>query len=391
MNRRRLLGALLVLFALPGFPIAATADTGPWQDAGDGRGPLAIRKIDIGHSRYDDTTVEITFERPVDPARLGKNDFFLVDYDYNGDRKSDHWVYFVPGRRGGWRSFTYYPQSGGVSYGTHPFRKTSPRSIKIEHWGSYDQDRKGGYLFRVVSYSEGAAGCAAGCWDFVPNANWLIHDWTPPRLVKFTAPQFSMTPTDEPTVPVKWRVTDIGFSGLKEQVLWKRLAGTDEWVKAGRSRSSALVRKNIPAEQGQKLELRLTSNDGAGNRLEPTHLQTVVPFDDSNAEHAATYVGLWELQERPDVFLKSLHVSTTPLDSFRFLGAGTRYCVSYRPGEEFGRARLEVAGERIDFDQSVPNPYGGRTQCVEHDTRSERTAVLTVQNGVINVDAFWFE
>ncbi len=396
MNRSRYLGVLLALSCLFAFRSPASADSGAWPDPRDGRGPLAIRKIDIGHVRWDDTTVEVTFERRVDPARLGKKDFFLVDFDEDGDRKSEYWVYFVPGPRGNWRSFTYYPRSGGIAYGTHPFKRTSPSSIEIKSWRSYEQYRSGGYLFRVASYSKGSASCSEGCWDAVPNSRWLVHDWTPPRLLRFNVPEFSLEPADPPSVPVTWRVVDKGFSGLAENTLWKRLAGSGDWVEVVSKRSSRVESTRVEAEQGQKIDLRVTARDGAGNRIPstqvpPARLQTVVPFDDSNTAHAATYVGIWEEQERSEAYLEGVHVSTTSLDSFRFLGEGTRYCVSYLPGDEFGRARFEVAGERIDFDLSVRNPYGGRTWCVEHESRSERTAVLTVQSGVINVDAFWFE
>lgn len=388
MKISRLLPIALAFVGLVALSLPAHADRGPWPDPSDARGPLAIDRIEIGHKRWDNTTIEVVFERAVDPARLDKRDFIVFDFDGNGDRKSEEWVYFFP-VRGRWRGVVYYPRSGNYGSAFYDLNRTSRRSFKLVLPSWAHQDR-GGYFFRIATSSRTGAGCSKGCFDAVPNASWLIHDWTYPVIRRFEVPTFSLATGDTPAFQPTWHVTDEGFSRLSDRTLWKRVPGAKDWERVARDRVQRVTRKAFELEQGNKLQLRATATDGAGNKISSSVLETVVPFDDANEANEALYLGMWEDAPAANAYLGSAHISSTPLDTFRFTGIGRRFCISYRAGKEFGLAELEVGGRSAGIDMSSSS-YLGRTECVEHSEVALRTAVLSVDAGIINVDAYWFE
>lgn len=385
----------LCLLALVQAP--AGADSGPWPDAGDGRGPLAIRRIEIGHIRSWEraSTVTVVFERPVYPAELGRRDFFVLDLSGgNDDAKSDVWFYFWGGDTR-WYPHSYNPRTKRVGYGGFWIRRQSPRSFRIvlPYVDSYFERDSGGYRFRLASYSRTGPGCSSGCWDAVPNRSWLIHDWTRPWVERWSAPEFSLAGDGEPVVPVSLRVTDRGFSGLAGWKVSKRITGTDAWTVVHEGTSTRPVQRDVPAEQGQALQLRLEARDGAGNAIRPRVRRTIVPYDDANADAGATYFGLWEEEAHDGAYLGDLHLSSSPLDSFRYTAEADTYCVSYLVMEDGGRASFEVEGEYYSgFDMSYARfgaPHG--TECARFGTKETRTVIVEVEEGTINVDGFWYE
>jgi hypothetical protein len=387
LKTSRLLSMALALVCLVASGLPAYADRGPWSDSRDGKGPLAIRKIEIGH-RLDSTRLEVTFERPVDPARLDERDFIVFDFDGNGDRKSEEWVYFFP-VRGRWRGVAYYPRTDQYELAYYDLDRTSRRSFRLV-LPPYAHQSMGGYLFRVASSSRTGPACSKVCLDYVPNADWLIHDWTFPEIQRFEVPAFSLATDDTPAFQATWQVRDDGFSRLRRRTLWKRMPGAKEWERIAQDRLRRVTSRAFPTEQGSKLQLRTTATDGAGNTMSSEILGTVVPFDDANDANEAVYLGMWEEVPAVDAYLGSAHVSSTPLDTFRFTGIGRRFCISYRVGEEFGSGLFEVDDRAVRVHMDLPN-YLGRTECVEHPEAALRTAVLSVGEGIINVDAYWFE
>lgn len=393
-GRRRLAAVLAPLCLLALLQAPASADKGPWPDQNDARGPLAIRKIEIGHIRSwgRASTLTVIFDRPVDPARLGRRDFFVLDISGNARANSDVWFYFWGGGRQ-WFTYSYDPREKSVGYGGFWIRRLSPNSFKIilPYVDSRFRRETGGYRFRLASFSRTGTGCAEGCFDLVPNGDWLIHDWTRPTVERWEVSEYSMAPGDQAGVPVTFRVADRGFSGLAGWVLSKRIAGTQEWSRVRRGRSTALVRALVPTEQGQKVQLRLEATDGARNTAKPVFANTVVPYDDSNETAGATYVGFWEEQEYPGAYLDRLRVSSSPVDTFRFTAVARRYCVSYRVIAEHGAGRLEVGGQStyLDMSFSYTPPHG--IGCVELESEEARTAVVDISEGTVNVDGFWFE
>lgn len=388
LKTSRLLSMALALVWLVASGLPAYADRGPWLDPRDAQGPLAIRKIEIGH-RLDSTTLEVTFERPVDPARLDERDFIVFDFDGNGDRKSEEWVYFFP-VRGRWRGVAYYPRTDQYELAYYDLDRTSRRSFKLV-LPPYAHQSRGGFLFRIATSSRTGAACSKVCLDYVPNANWLIHDWTFPEIQRFEVPAFSLATGDTPAFQATWQVRDEGFSGLRKRTLWKRMPGAKEWRRVAQDRLQRVTSRAFAIEQGNKLQLRVTGVDGAGNKASSEILETVVPFDDANNANDAVYVGAWQQVAAEDAYLGSAHVSSTPLDTFRFSGTGRRYCITYRVGEEFGRAALETSEEGLVIDMSSSSYL--RTACIYHSESAPRTAVLSAYDpgAIINVDAYWVD
>jgi hypothetical protein len=333
------------------------------------------------------------FERPVKPSNIGRRDFFVIDLDGSGTRKSDVWLYFWGGGES-WFTHSYDPQTKSVGYGGYTINRLSPTTFKIRlaatsYW--FDSEDRGGYRFRIASFSRTGPGCASGCFDSVPDASWLVHDWTEPELTRFLAPPFSLVPGDVPAVPITWRVIDRGYSGLAGRVLWKRVMGQERWTKVAEGRSSELSKQEVEAEQGQKIQLRVTAWDGARNRMRPRVRETVVPFDDTNAEAGGTFLGLWTEEARPAAYLSGIHVSSTPLDSFQFTAEASMYCVSFQPGEEFGSATFDVDGRTSGIQMTEVYPARTNTHCEYFDTAETRTAVVEVNEGTINIDGYWYE
>ena len=389
LKASRLLAMAFALACLVATSLPAQADRGPWPDPRDARGPLSIRKIDIGHKRWGNTTIEVTFERPVDPAHLDERDFIVFDFDSDGDHKSEEWVYYFP-VRGRWRGVAYYPRLDDYELAYYDLNRTSRRSFKLVI-PPYAHQSRGGYYFRVATSSGTGSSCSKGCLDHVPNANWLIHDWTYPVIHDFQVLPFSLTTGNAPAFETRWHVTDHGFSGLHNRTLWKRAAGTEEWQRVTSNRQQRPTKDAFETEQGNKLELRVTGVDGAGNKTASEILETVVPFDDTNDSNEAVYLGAWEQLATDDAYLGSAHVSSTPLDTFRFSGTGRRYCITYRISDEFGRAALETSEQGLVIDMSSPSYM--RTGCIYHSESAPRTAVLSAYDpgAIINVDAYWVD
>lgn len=383
----RLMGGLLLCLSLLASGTASQADEGPWPDRDRPTGPLAIRKIAIGHAGYE-TTLDITFEKPVYPGRLGNGDFFVVDFDGRSGPKSDLWLYFVAGKAK-WQVFDVKAMS------LSRIKRISPTTfrIRIDHHASWYYYEPGGYRFRIASFSRTGPKCRSGCWDFVPQGSWLVHDWTKPEIPRFHTPYVWMEPGKEAAAPVRWRAIDRGYSGLLESALWTRTLGQEDWVKVASSKSTDLQTDTLQLSQGEVLDVTVTATDGARNQTRSPLLRTVSPFDEKNTALAATFLGLWEERPHPDAHYGGIHVSQTDLDSFSFTGVGSKFCIAFRTGAEFGRARLEVDGHLSWAEMSrVVYPSIANYHCADlRDAPKERTAVVSVSEGTINIDGFWVE
>lgn len=392
-SRRRVSSVAVALCLLGVVDTPARADSGPWPDRGDGRGALAIERIEIGHIRSWERAsyVTVVFERPVYPAELRRRDFLVLDLSGNDRARSDVWFYFLGGDTR-WYPYSYDPRTRSVGYGGFWITRLSPRSFRIvlPYVETYFSRTTGGYRFRLASFSKTGAGCSAGCWDALPNGGWLIHDWTRPWVNRWDVSLFSHSTSGEPGAPIALRVTDLGFSGLDKWRVSKRAAGAETWTNVHEGRSTRPVSRFVPAEQGEKLRLRLDARDRAGNAIRPVYRTTAIPYDDSNADAGATFFGLWEEQERDDAYLGTLHVSSTQLDTFSFTADARTYCVSYLVMEDGGYAGFEVDGSStgIDMSYSRTGPHG--VECMEFETKETRTATVDVEEGPINIDGYWY-
>jgi len=336
--------------------------------------------------------VTVIFERPVDPARLKRRDFFVLDLSGNARGRSDIWFYFWAGEKR-WFAHSYDPQTKKVGYGGSWVTRLSPRGFKITVpyvEEVYFDSITGGYRFRLASFSRTGPGCGSGCWDAIPNRGWLVHDWAAPFVERWQVPYYSLPASDIPGVPVVFRVVDRGFSGLRKWKLSKKIPGTDDWKTVHDGRSEELVRRLVPGEQGQKLLVRLEASDRTGHVMPSRVERTIIPYDDSNQEAGGTFIGGWSEQEESASYLRRLHVSSTPLDTFQFTASARTYC-SYRDVPEHGQATYRIGNRSmaVDISSGVPGPHG--TQCLDFETEAIRTAIVEVAEGTINVDGYWYD
>lgn len=376
-----LMSSLLALGVVP----AAVADSYTWRDPG-GRGPLAISGVKVRHWPDSEAPrLTITFNQPLKASRMGPKDFIVLDYEGNGKRPSDGWIYVVS-RRGRLFSFEYNPTTG-ETYGSIGFHRPTPRSLDLVPW-NYNV---GGYAVSAVSYSENAAaGCAGGCWDFAPDRGYLVHDWTAPEFQRFEAP----SPIDqfwhEPTIPVTWRATDMGLSGLaRTSVVWREPEEA-KWRRLVTRTGGGRHEERVKAIQGAHMLIQGEAEDGAGNIATsyPTLLR--VPWDDANESGPGMFTGAWARQEDPDASRESFNLGTGPA-TLTFADTGSVYCVVVRSLDlEPARARLQVdGGSAQDVMHDAGDPGGRFPVCVGTEEPGEHTATFVVLAGRLGVDGYW--
>ena len=373
----------LGLIAL-GLPARANSLSGSDQDAS--HGPLSIRRVEAGH-RGDGhrTKIDVFFDRAVRPGELEVGDFFGIELDGRGDRTGDAVILGAAGPRG------WYPfQRGGMT--SPEIQRIAANGFRVivsphSDWFSPDG---GGYRFRLASYSESGPECSGGCWDFVPNRGWLIHDWTEPVIRRFLVPDIVLPQPEQTLIPLSWRLSDRGRSGQPVWTLWKRIMGDDNWMKVRSGVSATFNEMQLAAAEGDAFELKLTARDGVGNRARWKLRDTRVPVDDAAARYDATFSGLWEERPTEGAAFGSVHSSRTPLDTFSFSGSGTRFCISYLVADDFGIGRLILdTGEEHGFSQSTESDPG--YACVESEGSAPRTATVSIDYGIVNIDGFWIE
>lgn len=376
-----LLSCLLAL----GLGPVAVADSYTWRDPG-GRGPLAISSVRIGH--WPDSgmpRVTITFDRPLKASLMGPKDFIVLDYEGTGKRPSEGWIYVVK-RQGRLFSFEYNPTTG-ETYGSIGFTRPTPRSLDLVPW-NYNV---GGYAVAAASYSENAAaGCSGGCFDVAPNRGYLVHDWTAPEFKQFVTP----TPTDEfwyePTIPVTWRATDMGLSGLaRTSVVWRE-PKEQKWKPLVTRKGGGRQEARVAAVEGAHMLIQGEAEDGAGNvgTSYPSILR--IPWEDANPSGPGIFTGAWAREEDPEAFQGSFNVAAGPA-TLTFTDTGNMYCVVVKTLDlEPARARLQVGGggtQDVVHDAGAP---GSRYPvCVGAEDAAEHTATFAVIAGRLGVDGYW--
>jgi hypothetical protein len=385
--RKLTVALVLSLFALGLFATApATADSWTWRDPG-GRGPLAISSIKVGHYRPSGAPkLTVTFNRALKASQMGRKDFIVVDYEGNGKRPSDGWIYVVA-RNGRFESFEYNPTTD-ETYGTIGFERPTARSLRVVPWNY----QSGGYAVAAISYSENAAaGCGGGCWDAAPNRGLRIHDWAPPTFERFVAP----APTDgfwyEPTVPVTWRAVDTGLSRLaRTSVVWREPDAT-RWRTLVTRYGGGPQKANVTAVEGAHMLLQGLAEDGVGNTASSPYPSLLrIPFDDANESGPGTFTGMWTREEDPEAIGGSVNVGTGPA-TLTFADTANLYCVVVKWLDlEPAQVRLQLDdGTARDFGHDPGDPAARVPLCVGTPSVEEQTATFVVLAGRAGVDGYW--
>jgi hypothetical protein len=375
---------MLLLGTITSLPSPSRAAPFSFGDRDRAQGRLAIERIRV---RIDEGIVMTVFlKQAIDPSELTRDEFFVVELQTNHRPRPEETIFFFA-RKGRWDHAIYYWRTKTFTYFTgNRIRQLSPRSIRLR-FSSTSEPSAGGYLYRLASVSSGE-GCGDKCWDAVPNRGWFVLDWTSPAIRRFDVTPLAQTaPEGGLQIPVTWRVTDRGLSGLKSHTLWMRTFGETEWKKVLTSRSEEALTHLLPVDEGQHLQFQITAKDNFGNNVTSEIRESFVPFDDTSPE-GTTYFGYWSEEDRPDSYGGSIHKSTTPLDTFSFSGEGTQFCLYYLTSPEFGTAEVEYNGERHG---TIRMDSGDRFWCYPFADSAHRTITVTVASGVINIDGFWFE
>lgn len=369
-----LLASLLVLGLVQA---PATADSWRFPDKGSGGGPLSIAAIHGGHARSG-PTVTVVMDKPLNPGAMDVRDFVVVDVEADGKGRSEAWVYFF-GVRGKLRSYLYYPKADyGYEDGIR-FSRPDARTIKFTIPGSWVED---GVYFAAGAYSK--TGCAKPCWDAAPNGGYVIHDWTPPKNVVFSAPEWTFGGPAE----VVWRSTDTGFSRIRGTTLMAGVAGSGKWRRITTRRKPAKQTAKVPLKPGSHTMFQIVSEDGARNRSLSRVLTTRVPFDQTR-DGGTAYAGAWVESEVEGSFGGTVHTSTTPLDSFTFAGKGNSYCLVYDWETDAGSATFDVGGVTKQMTHDPNTPLPAMPDCFDFADVADRTATLTVTAGRLSLDGFW--
>lgn len=369
---------------------SAIADRGSWWDRRDrARGPLAISRIEIGHTQFH-STLNIVFDSRVTPATFGRDDFVAIEIS-GGKRPRTDYIIFYGARQGRLFTFIYDPQQRESASGGYWHRRPSPRELKVVNAEIGLPMDAPGYRFRVSTFSEGG-GCTSGCWDAVPSRGWLLHDWTRPTVRAFELAEWSIPSGTRAFSSVKWAVYDRGLSGLRRRSLMMRETDSGEWTRVRSSSTAGTSLDDIGVTPGTRTRFRVTALDGVANLTRSHTLRTRVPLDDTSTEHQATYFGVWSQQESESAYLATLHVSQTPLATFSFAAEAKMYCVVYRVGDEWGQATFTVGDDSQRVDQTFQSTISTVVpSCIGFDSAEPRTATLKVDEGVVNVDGYYVE
>jgi hypothetical protein len=363
----------------------ATADSWTFRDRSGGRGPLAIESVKAGHWPSGMPYITVTFDRPLKASRMGPKDFVVVDYEGNGEPTSEGWIYVVA-RRGRLTSFEHNP-STGETYGSIGFDRPNPRSLRVVPW-NYNQ---GGIAVAAASYSKNrAAGCSRGCWDFAPNRGYLVHDWTAPVFESFVAPDPDDDFWHEPEIPITWRATDTGFSGLRRtSVLWREPRG-EEWRKLVTRSVGGFQEARVRAVEGAHMLIQGVAEDGAGNASASYSALLRIPWDDANASGPGMFTGVWTPEDDPEAMHESVSIGTGPAATLAFTGVGNQYCVAMSwLGAQPVVARLQVGDQAQDLRRDADDRAARTTPCVTAPDVGEHTATLTILAGRAGVDGYW--
>lgn len=384
--RKLVIGLLLSsALALGLVQTPATADSWTFRDRSGGRGPLAIRSVKAGHWPSGAPWITVTFDRPLNPSRMGPKDFFVLDYEGNGAPPSEGWIYVVA-ERGRLKTFEHNP-STGETYSSIGLERPTARSLRVIPW-NYNQ---GGIALAAATYSkDAAAGCRGGCWDFAPNRGYLAHDWTAPQFESFTAPDPDDDFWYEPEIPVTWRITETGFSGLRRtSVVWRDPRAT-EWLKLVTRRGDGAQQADVEAVEGAHMLLRGVAEDGAGNVGTSYSSILRIPFDDASPSGRGTFLGAWTREDDPGAMSGSVNIGMGPAATFGFSDTADLYCVVVRTvDQQPARIRLQVGDQSRDAAVDVGLPAARFPICVGTEEIAQQSATFVVLAGRIGVDGYW--
>jgi hypothetical protein len=259
-----------------------------------------------------------------------------------------------------------------------------PRTVKIR-FPKFDNYTwfQGGHLFRVASSYRGP-GCSKRCFDVAPNRGWVINDFTAPRIPRFDLPTVA-TFEGQARARLKYRVTDLGFSGLDKHRIWIRKSGSDAWRNVATRTGGGPRSYTLELEEGQSASVRMSVRDRGGNgTVSPTRTVTA-PIDDGSAA-VGTFFGLWEQRATEGAYRGTEHVSVSPFDELRSEATGTRYCLLFAVGPDYGTAEVSVGDFSYQINMYSDTAEGLHKTCAGFLEPEVRAVVVRPLEGRINVD-----
>lgn len=381
--RRIAIGLALCSIAAALGAAPASGNSITTRDAGRGKGPIRLAGLRTGHVRTDTgrlSTLTITFEQPIKPRQWGPLDFVVAAVDTDGKGKNERWYYVTSGQ-GRLYVSAYSPHNDWWYYDEARLKRVSPRSIRLTMDRLFDFE---GHYYAVGSYRKDGGTCRPYCWDSIPNRGYLVHDHMAPEFSHYGRPLWALGDS----VPVSWRVSDRGFSGVRRSTLFVTDLQERRWREAARVAGPKMNVREIPAApEGSSMLFRITAEDGNGNAVDTGTFATSVPYDQENETGTPLYAGLWFENEDPDAYGGTVRTSTTTADRFTFTGEGDEFCVLFRASE--GEMTFSLDGGGGTSDRTWGNFETHRHLVCRWAEYGEHTAEVEVTSGRVSVDAYW--
>jgi hypothetical protein len=262
----------LVAALVSGSP--AVAHTFTKSDGNDSKGRLDLRSVTVSHTSNGVMYAFKTFEG-WKPRMLGPDSFFLVQIDWNKDRRYERcaFIFFGGGKLRGSLSNCGRNFIQGL--------KVSKPSGTVAKISIPKGQLHGAYWWASASVWTGPVPCANGCLDFAPN-NFpdILHDLTPPVVTLDSTPLRVWESSTSTTFDFPFRATD-SPAGMKSWKVQSQLAGGTTWTTEASGSGEGSKDPSVDAPAG-RFAFRVVATDKQGNTAIDSR-PVYVPIDDTEA------------------------------------------------------------------------------------------------------------
>jgi hypothetical protein len=319
----------------------ALANTIVRTDGNDTKGPLDLASTRVTHGTAASVFRVTTLARFTNKQINGKQGFFEIDFDTNGDRNPNYFVVVLrrDGKMRGW----LFKGNGDLITRKLAAARLSARSVRVTvplsrigNPQSYDFAAFSAFFAKPCTSSH-------PCIDSIPNRYPLVrHDLTAPTFSwNPLPPVYSSEVASTLAFPVTFSVADDTFgSGVDNWTLQKRAVGTSTWLDVATGASLNPTRNVTGVAEGTAYDLRVVVRDNQGNKRVGATAHTSVPYDDANV--LFTYTGTWVAGPTTEQFLTGSHQGSVDDEvSFDVVG-GQEFCILGGPGSDGAAADLVV-------------------------------------------------
>jgi hypothetical protein len=369
----------------------AVANTIVRTDGNDTKGPLDLASVRVTHGSGG-SVFRMTTRAPFTNKQVnGKQGFFEIDFDTNGDRNPNYFVVVVR-RHAKMRGWLFKGNGDLITRKLAAARtgRTARVTVPLSRIGdpkSYDFSAFSVFFAKPCMRDR-------PCIDSIPNNYPLIrHDLTGPTFTwNPEPPTYSTDVSAGLSFPVTFSVADDTFgSGVKDWTLQRRAVGTSTWVEVATGTAHNPTRTVGGLAEGTSYDLRVIVHDNQGNRTIGPLARTSVPYDDANA--FLTYTpGTWVDGPTEGQFRTTTQEGSTGDEVSFEVVAGHEFCILGGPGSDDAAATLVVGGtEEPPVTETSSTAAREKVRCETPSGTGSILVVLSVDQGTFVLDGVAIE